>query len=96
VLTDDSLRARMGRVARAFATENADPSRCVGPFLEVLGVVGRTPAASLAAFAAEQAEEDSLAAIARVEIRRAARELGVDLPPGLAPLVAGLFGEAGP
>jgi hypothetical protein len=94
LLTDGSLRARMGHVARAFAAERADPARCLKPFLEVLQAVGRTQPAALEAFAAERAQEDRLASTAQDEIRCAARELGVvELPPGLESLVAELFEE---
>jgi glycosyltransferase involved in cell wall biosynthesis len=97
LMTDDSLRARMGRTAQVFATDHADPARCVRPLLEVLRTAGRTQAAALAAGAAGQTEEDRLASNARDEVRCAARELGVvDLPPGLIPLVAGLFRGEGP
>jgi hypothetical protein len=48
------------------------------------------------AFAVRRAEEGSLAATALDEVRCGARELGVmELPPGLVPLVAGLFEREG-
>jgi hypothetical protein len=94
LLTDDSLRAGMGRVARGFAAEHEDPSRCVEPLLEVLRAADRAQTARLEAFAARRAKEGTLASGAGDEVHRAARELGVvDLPPGLAPLVAELFEE---
>jgi hypothetical protein len=96
LLTDDSLRVRMGRVAQAFAAERRDPSHCARPLLEVLRTVDRTRAAELEAFAARRAAEGTLASDALDEVRCGARELGlVELPPGLGPLVAGLFGEEG-
>ncbi len=96
LLSDDSLRVRMGRVARAFAAERRDPSHCARPLLEVLRTVDRTKAAGLDAFAARRTAEGSLTSGALDEVRCGARELGlVELPSGLAPLVAGLFGEEG-
>jgi glycosyltransferase involved in cell wall biosynthesis len=93
LLTDVSLRVRMGRVARAFAEERQEPSRCVGPLLEIVRTMQRTREAVLAP-AGPPTPEDSPATHALDEVRWAARELGlVELPAGLPPLVAGLFAE---
>jgi len=94
LVTDDSLRLRMGRVAQAFAAGRRDPSRCVGPLLDMARTIARTMVAMKEAFAVRRAEEGSLAATALDEVRCGARELGVrELPAGLVPLVAGLFGS---
>jgi hypothetical protein len=96
LLTDDSLSVRMGRVARTFAAERQDPLLCARPLLEVLRTVDRTKAPGLEAFATRRTTEGTLASGALDEVRCGARELGLfELPPGLAPLVAGLFGKEG-
>ena len=96
LVTDDSLRLRMRRVAQAFAAGRRDPSRCVRALLEIARTIDRTRAAMDEVFAARRAEEESLAATALDEVRCGARELGVmELPPGLVPLVAGLFEREG-
>lgn len=96
LLSDDSLRGRMGRLARAFAAERREPSHYVRPLLEVLRTVDRTKAAGLEAFATRRAAEGTPASGALDEVRCGARELGLmELPPGLASLVGGLFGEEG-
>ena len=96
LVTDNSLRLRMGRVAQAFAAGRRDPARCLGPLLEVARTIDRTKGAMDEAFAAQRAEERSLAANALDEVRCGARELGVmELPPGLVPPVAGLFEKEG-
>jgi hypothetical protein len=93
LLADSSLRLRMGRVARAFAEERQEPSRCVGPLLGIIRTVERTRAAALG-LAEPRPPEDTPAVRAVDEVRWAARELGlVELPAGLPPLVAGLFAE---
>jgi hypothetical protein len=96
LVTDDSLRLRMSRQARVFAARRRDPSRCVGPLLDMARTIARTMVAMKEAFAVRRAEEGSLAATALDEVRCGARELGVmELPPGLVPLVAGLFEREG-
>jgi hypothetical protein len=93
LLTDLSLRVRMGRVARAFADERQEPSRCVGSLLEIIRTVRRGRRAGPGA-AGSRTPEDTPLARALEEVRWGTGELGlVELPPGLPPLVAGLFPE---
>lgn len=94
LLADEPLRSRTGDRARAFAAERHDPAGVARALLERLRAIAPAREAGERAMAAPRATEASLATRARDEIAVAAREVGlVKLPPDLAPLTAGLFGE---
>ena len=87
LLADEPLRSRMGERARAYATTRRDPAGSARALLEMLQATEAAPAPW-------RSPETGLASRARDEMAVAARELGlVELPPGLGPLAAGLFGE---
>jgi hypothetical protein len=91
LLADEPLRASMGRLARAFADERSDATACARALLEfVPRIIGKRKAIERE-LAAGRGHEAPLAAGAIAELRWAARELSVDLPPDVEHLVAPLF-----
>lgn len=90
LLADEPLRSRMGRLARAYATDRRDPGGVAQALLGLLRTI--EPIAQEPA--ARRTVEGSPAGRALDEVAVAARELGLDDPrPVLSPLVAALFGE---
>jgi len=94
LLSDESLRLRMGRLALAHAAKRRDPEGSARALLDLLRAVETARGTAERRLAARRAVEASLASRALDEIAVAARELGVaESPPGLASLAVQLFGE---
>jgi hypothetical protein len=92
LLGDAALRASMGRLARTFAAERSDAAPCVRALLDLIPVLAGRRETVERDLAARRGEEALPAAGAIEELRWTARELGVDLPPDVGPLVDSLFG----
>jgi hypothetical protein len=94
LLADESLRSRMGRLARAYAADRRDPEGSARALLGLLQAIepAREPAEQ--GLAARRAAEAGPAARALDEMAVAARELGLSgPPPGSASIARDLFGE---
>lgn len=97
LLSDASLRSRMGRLALAHAAERRDPEGSARALLDLLGDVEATREGAEVRLAARRSAQNGLVSGALDEIGVAARELGMaDLPPGLASLADELLGERVP
>lgn len=94
LLADESLRSRMGGLAREYAEQRRDPEGSAHALLELLRSIAPESEAATRTLAARRATEAGLAAPALDEVTVAARELGVmELGPAVASLVTDLFGE---
>jgi glycosyltransferase involved in cell wall biosynthesis len=90
LLTDESLRTRMGRLARSHAAERHDPEGTTHAFLDLLRCVGPGRETT----SARPPARSDLATCALDEVAVAARELGLAAPPPeLGSLTRSLFGE---
>jgi hypothetical protein len=92
LLADEPLRSSMGRLARTFAAERSDAALCARALMEIVPAVSEKRVAVERELTARRGDEVLPAAGALEELRWAARELSVDLPPDVGPLVASLFG----
>jgi hypothetical protein len=92
LLADEPLRESMGRLARTFAAGRSDPAPYARALLDLVSALTQNRASGERELAARRGDEDLPAARAVEELRWAARELNVELPPDVEPLVAPLFG----
>ena len=95
LLADQSLRSRMGRLARSYAAQRRDPEGTARALLGLLQAIEPESGPAEQRLAARRAVEAGPAARALDEMTVAARELGlVDPPAGLASIASDLFGES--
>jgi hypothetical protein len=94
LLADQSLRSRMGRLARSYAAQRRDLEGTARALLCLLQAIEPASEPAEQRLAARRAVEAGPAARALDEMTVAARELGlVDPPAGLASIASDLFGE---
>ena len=94
LLRDPDRREQMSARASAFAAARRDPEPMGQALLDLVESLSPAASAEGRAFTARRSEEATLASLARAEVARGARELGVlELPEDVALLATGLFPE---